>query len=230
MAFHAIKKQYKEVFDLVGVYSPKFVLDNLNVSSKPIQEFMNDYYPMFSDIAVMYRKEAIRQKNAEDDFYDSVYYDKLRHFALTQTGAKVTSITATTEHFIRGAIESAMTEGFEQGLGTDKMARLIRKHLTDSLGDIGRSRSRMIAQTEMVQGSNFAATEAINDTGFAYRKFWSTSGLPNIRDSHLQAESDSAKGIPADEAFSNGLMYPGDPNGAPEEVINCRCTVLHEII
>jgi hypothetical protein len=27
------------------------------------------------------------------------------------------------------------------------------------------------------------------------------------------------------EEFKPGLRYPNDPNGAPEEVINCRCVI-----
>jgi hypothetical protein len=48
----------------------------------------------------------------------------------------------------------------------------------------------------------------------------------STRHSHLEAAQRSAQGIPLDEAFSNGLMYPGDENGPPEEVINCRCTLV----
>jgi uncharacterized protein with gpF-like domain len=28
-----------------------------------------------------------------------------------------------------------------------------------------------------------------------------------------------------DEAFSNGLLFPGDPAGHPAEVYNCRCSM-----
>ena len=234
MAFNAIKQQYKTIFDLVNVYSPQFLLDNLNVSEAPIKEFMIDYYPMFSELGVMYRNDAFSQKTPEDDFFESVFMDKLRHFALTTTGAKVTSITATTEKFIRGAIESAVQQGVEEGLGIDKVSRLIRSNLTDSLGDIGRSRSKMIAQTEMITGSNQASQDGIESTGLQYRKFWSTSGLKNIRDSHIFAQENHPKGIAKDAVFDMGngnfMRFVGDPQGVAAEVINCRCTTLYEVI
>lgn len=31
--------------------------------------------------------------------------------------------------------------------------------------------------------------------------------------------------VDPDKPFSNGLMYPSDPSGAPSEVYNCRCTM-----
>ena len=32
--------------------------------------------------------------------------------------------------------------------------------------------------------------------------------------------------VDVEEKFSNGLMYPGDPNGMAKEVVNCRCALL----
>jgi hypothetical protein len=236
MAFKAIKEQYKTIFDLVGILTPQALLDNVNqfVQETSIRKFMNDYYPMFSEIGVMVRNEAKRNKQIEDEYWDNNFMQKLRNFALTETGARITSITETTEKFIRGAVESAMQQGVEEGLGVDKISRLIRKNLTDSLGDIGRSRAKMIAQTEMTTGSNQASQFGIDSTGLEYRKFWSTSGLPNIRDSHIFAQDNYPNGIAKDELFDMGngnfMRFVGDPMGAPEEVINCRCTTLHEVI
>ena len=31
--------------------------------------------------------------------------------------------------------------------------------------------------------------------------------------------------VEVEEPFPNGLYYPKDPEGAPEEVYNCRCTM-----
>ncbi len=236
LIFNALKKQYKTVFDLVGILLPNALLDNVNqlVKEDPIRKFMNTYYPMFSDIGVMFRNEAKRNKNLEDDFWEDRFTQRLRQFALLETGANVTGITQTTEKFIRGAIESAITKGTEEGLGIDQTSRLIRKFLTDSLGDIGRSRARMIAQTEMITGSNQASQFGIESTGLNYRKFWSTSGLKNIRDSHIFAQENYPNGLAKESLFDMGngnvMRFVGDPQGVAAEVINCRCTTLYEVI
>jgi hypothetical protein len=236
MAFNAIKKQYKAVFDLVGIYQPDQLLASIDkvVTSESIMEFFINYYPMFAEIGTAYRKDVFSQKDAEDDMYESLFMQQLRSYGLVEAGKKITSITATTETFIRGAVESAVTEAVESGYGIDKTSRLIRKYLTDSLGDIGRSRAKMIAQTEMISASNQAAIYGADSTGLEYRKFWSTSGLPNIRDSHLFAEENHPNGIMKDQTFDMGdgtrMLQPGDPAGGAANVINCRCTVLIEVI
>ena len=33
------------------------------------------------------------------------------------------------------------------------------------------------------------------------------------------------KKVDQDKTFENGLMFPGDPNGRPEETWNCRCAI-----
>jgi hypothetical protein len=236
MAFNAIKKQYKAVFDLVGIYSPEQLIGSVSrvVTKTPITEFFLNYYPMFSNIGIMYRTDAKLQKATEDERWEDLFTEQLRRYGLTQAGSRVVSITETTETFIRGAIESAVTQASEQGLGIDKTARLIRKFLTDSLGDIGRSRAKMIAQTEMITASNQASQYGIESTGLEYRKFWSTSGLKNIRDSHIFAEENHPKGISKNAMFDMGngnfMRFVGDPQGVAAEVINCRCTTLYEVI
>ena len=51
-------------------------------------------------------------------------------------------------------------------------------------------------------------------------------GLPHddrTRPSHLELDGERRD---LDEEFSNGLQYPGDPDGDPSEVYNCRCTMV----
>lgn len=234
MAFKAIKAQYKAVFDLVNNMLPQSLLDNVNVSDEPIKRFMGDYYVMFAPIGLMTRNNAINKKDVEDDFYNSVYFQDLRNYGITATAEQVISITATSERFIKDAIKNAVVDGFEQGLGIEDTQRLIRRYLRDSLGDIGRSRAKTIAQTEMITASNYASEKAMDDTGLDYLKFWSTSGLENVRDSHIHAQEAHPNGIRKGEAFDMGdgtfMQRPGDPAGGASNVINCRCTLLHEVI
>lgn len=52
-------------------------------------------------------------------------------------------------------------------------------------------------------------------------KQWDAALDSRTRDSHARLDGEIRE---LDEKFSNGLMFPGDPSGRPEEVINCRCT------
>jgi uncharacterized protein with gpF-like domain len=58
-------------------------------------------------------------------------------------------------------------------------------------------------------------------------KQWLTQKDKDVRDSH--AEMDDVI-IPMDEQFEVGdgklMDGPGDPAGGPEEICNCRCTVI----
>ena len=51
---------------------------------------------------------------------------------------------------------------------------------------------------------------------------WVTMADELVRDSHAALHGTA---VPVDQEFPNGLMYPGDPSGPPEEVYNCRCTL-----
>lgn len=57
-------------------------------------------------------------------------------------------------------------------------------------------------------------------------KTWVTQGDERVRDWHEDADGQE---VPVDQPFDVGgesLMYPGDPDGSPGNVINCRCFVF----
>jgi hypothetical protein len=59
--------------------------------------------------------------------------------------------------------------------------------------------------------------------GYKHTKIWRSAGDNRVRDSHAHLDGTE---IDIDGTFSNGLKRPKDPNGRPEEVCNCRCTIL----
>ncbi|KAF0176440.1 MAG: HK97 family phage portal protein [Limisphaerales bacterium] len=122
-------------------------------------------------------------------------------------------------------VRDELQAGLGQGDSLAKLAARIEGEFTG----LSRERAVVVAQTEAGAAYGVANDEAIRqaDGGSGrLRKVWLTSGLPNTRHSHLEAARRSEQGIPLDQPFSNGLMYPGDETGPAEEVINCRCTLI----
>jgi uncharacterized protein with gpF-like domain len=52
---------------------------------------------------------------------------------------------------------------------------------------------------------------------------WLTARDDRVRDSHQELDGEVAA---VGDRFSNGLLYPLDPAGPPEEIVNCRCVAL----
>lgn len=94
-------------------------------------------------------------------------------------------------------------------------------------------RTEMIARTETIRASNAGSFGIMGDFG-ATHKEWLATPDDRTRETHTEAWAKYSEGgtigpIPMDEPFVVGgekLMYPGDPSGAPDETIQCRCTVL----
>lgn len=59
--------------------------------------------------------------------------------------------------------------------------------------------------------------------GIDVKKQWLAALDSRTRGSHRHLDGETVK---LDEEFSNGLKYPGDPDGPASEVYNCRCTLV----
>ena len=88
--------------------------------------------------------------------------------------------------------------------------------------------AQRVAQTERTRVQSQArydvGTEA-EKLGLKITKTWSAR-MVNTRDTHAALDGVT---IPQDEAFSNGLMYPGDPSGDASEVCNCHCVLITDV-
>ncbi len=94
-------------------------------------------------------------------------------------------------------------------------------------------RGDTIARTESLAAFNAGRQEGLNqlvDSGAVkneqVRRIWRTASDSRVRDTH-QALNGEVVGLK--QEFSNGLMFPAAPGGAPEETINCRCIVETKI-
>jgi len=76
------------------------------------------------------------------------------------------------------------------------------------------------------QGGKLAEYEELAEEGVDIEKGWMATLDERTRDSHAEMDMEF---VGVDDEFSNGLEYPCDPAGAPEEVYNCRCTLISKI-
>lgn len=83
------------------------------------------------------------------------------------------------------------------------------------------ARALTIARTETGKAYNSSAVETYKEAGVAEVE-WVSSNDATTRPSHLALDGQVRK---IGEAFAPSLRFPNDPQGAPEEVINCRCVL-----
>jgi len=139
--------------------------------------------------------------------------------AITVSSHKITKINKTTQDRVARQLKT----GLEKGEGLKDLTG----RLTDALG-IKHNRARGIARTQTSGAVSTGRHEGMKSSGVETRS-WLTSRDSNVRDTHRQAEADSAAGIPIDQPFTVGgerLMYPGDPAGSAANIANCRCMAI----
>ena len=64
------------------------------------------------------------------------------------------------------------------------------------------------------------------DMGNSITKIWMATLDNRTRHSHAMLDG---VGIPLDSIFDNGCSRPRDPNGRPEEICNCRCSLKYGV-
>ena len=117
-------------------------------------------------------------------------------------------------------MNAEVLQGILQGEPMDRIAKRLSK-VTDmnETAAIRNARTMVTSAENKGRQDSYARAEA---DGIILAKEWVSTNDSRTRHSH--AELDGAI-VDQDKKFGNGLMYPGDPSGRPEETWNCRCTV-----
>lgn len=178
------------------------------------QAAIADYFAAYGEVAARY---GIR---ANWELTNPLFAAQLEKVA-----SNITAISETTRENVRGVIMGA----YEAGLSIQDAAAAIR----DYAPAIAESRSVLIARTEfvgLVNGGSLAATETVQAaTDAVYFKQWLTApGAEYPR--HEDYEGLDGQTVPLEGVFDVGgeqLAYPGDPDGDPAEVCNCRCDLAY---
>lgn len=125
-------------------------------------------------------------------------------------------------------ITSQVSRGISMGMSFHQIAQQVSGKMMGTYQNPGGSLAyaMRIARTEghriQVQGAMDACYKA-KDVGADVVKQWDSTLDGRTRPSHQRVDGEIRE---LDEKFSNGLMFPGDPDGGAAEVVNCRCALL----
>ena len=151
------------------------------------------------------------------DFARTMTELALRYVSLEAMRRRITQVAETT----RAQIVAAVARGYADGLGQAGVGAYIR----GLVPQISTMRANLIARTETHGAANYGAQEAARQTGLVTKREWISA-----EDGRTRPDHDAANGqiVGMDEPFRVGgarLMYPGDPDGPADQVINCRCSI-----
>jgi len=128
-------------------------------------------------------------------------------------------------------LQSIIANALGIGSSIPDTAAEVRRVLTVGGNEAYRNRATTVARTEVIGATNagaFAGARALAEvTGDpAPEKIWLATDDSRTRETHRVADGQR---VPLAQSFLVGgfpLQFPGDPTGPPQEVINCRCTIL----
>lgn len=123
-------------------------------------------------------------------------------------------------------IQSVMTQAVIQGKSIPKIAR----DIAERVGEANAYSHIRAARTMITSAENAGRLDSYRrseDMGIEMQKQWMATHDGRTRHSHRDIDGET---VGVDEEFGNGLMFPADPDGPPEEVYNCRCTLVAKVI
>ena len=143
---------------------------------------------------------------------------------------QVVAVNETTRKRLESGIRKAVQESDVAGETLQGLATRVQEAVKGTFRT-QRHHAQTIARTETAQCINHGRHEANKRVGLKF-KMWITAHDEAVRPTHRAAEykyGSPDKAIDINREFEVGgalLRHPNDPNGPPEEIINCRCAEI----
>lgn len=146
----------------------------------------------------------------------------MRQWIIWQTGKQVKDIDTTT----RKNLKAVFMKGYGEGLSNREIAKEIRAKsaITNPI------RAMRIARTETHSAAVKSVNAAVESTRVEMEREWDAAQDERVRETHQAADGQRRDQQTPYDVGGEQLMYPGDPSGSAENVIQCRCVELFHII
>ena len=119
---------------------------------------------------------------------------------------------------ISACVTSSILQGKSiKGMADDLQIRIPAMNRTSAI------RTARTAVTGAQNAGRIDSYTAAKKMGIKLKKEWLATLDGRTRHSHAMLDGEQ---VDNEKKFSNGCMFPGDPNGPAAEVYNCRCTLI----
>lgn len=144
--------------------------------------------------------------------------------------AEVRNRMSRTPDEVYDLIAGQVSAGVNMGEGIPALAARIDQTLSATGTPRWENRAVVVARTEAIGALNAGRHDAFSavaeETGEELERVWLSTSDQRTRPTHVIADQQR---VPMGTPFSVGgfsLMFPGDPTGPAQEVLQCRCTSL----
>ncbi len=228
-----IDKQYLDASNLVE-------LGTFNVNA-PVNKqaevlysiFLNNYKRISTIFLNLTNRYILDSSKGLNSIYTKIDISKeeflriLRLWISDQVAKKVVLVNNTTKQAIQKIIDKGLIE--------NKTVKEIAKDIRKISEITNKTRAMTIAITETHTAVVYTMDKYIINTGLVIGRRWlsakdeRTRKPPESEFDHLGANGEV---VGVNEKFirtGEPLDYPGDPNGSPGNIINCRCILLYDL-
>ena len=168
----------------------------------------------------------------KDLFADGTLFES-RPFVRNWIAARENRLNAVPDE-VFGLVSQIIDSATVNGASIPDVTAQVEQLFDDTDVTKWKNRARTVARTEVVGAYNGGLYDAFAmlvaaDPETTYVKRWLATEDQRTRPDHREADGQTA---PWGQPFDVGgfaMQYPHDPGGPPQEVINCRCTLLLEI-
>lgn len=197
------------------------LINNPNYNTRIVEEPIRTLYA--TNIPQLFQTSAL-------ELIKQPQYDLTQNVISTPTWDRLISertfnASETTINRLVGDVFEKIRDGVVEGRSLDRTTLELQtefRGMTDW-------QIQRITRTETHTTHNSAKQEMFNHSTVITGKQWISSGLSNSRPWHEEANGQT---VAYDEPFivdNEALMFPGDPDGSPSNIINCACTMVPDI-
>lgn len=126
----------------------------------------------------------------------------------------------------RKQVQSVMTQGILQGESIPKIAKRLAVAVSEK-NAYSHYRAARTMTTSAENAGRMDSYKRAENMGIEMGKTWLAAHDSRTRSSHREYDGMT---IPLDAEFAKGLKFPGDPDAAPAEIYNCRCTLIANVM